>query len=140
MLFYRGNWYSYCKKHLKKLQNNLEELNKRNVYVIVVSPEKIEKIKETSDQVLVEFSILHDIDNQIMNAYKVSFEVNEINVSKHFNFTLDRLKEYNEKRNNVLPVPATYIINKNSKINYVHYNPDYKKRINLEKVLLEFDN
>ena len=135
LLFYRGNWCSYCKKHLKELQNNLEALNSKNVFVIVVTPEKVEKVIETSDMINAKFSIIHDKDNSIMNAYKVSFDVNEINVSKYFDSTLERLREYNEQRNNILPVPATYIINKHSKISYVHYNPNYKERASFEDIL-----
>ena len=47
LLFYRGNWCPYCKKHLMSLQENLEYFNKKGVKVIVVTPEKVEKIKET---------------------------------------------------------------------------------------------
>ena len=41
LLFYRGNWCPYCKKHLASLQENLEELSNNGVYVIVVTPEKL---------------------------------------------------------------------------------------------------
>ncbi len=40
LLFYRGNWCPYCKKHLASLQENLEELTKKGFYIIVVTPEK----------------------------------------------------------------------------------------------------
>lgn len=133
LLFYRGNWCPYCKKHLASLQNNLQELTNKGVYVIVVTPEKVEKIKETTDKFNATFSIIHDSDNKIMNNYKVAFEINEQNVPNYLSFTLNKIKEYNE--NNVLPVPATYLIDNNHKISYVHYNPDYSKRSNFAKIL-----
>lgn len=135
VLFYRGNWCPYCKKHLASLQDNLEKLTKKGVYVIVVTPEKIDKIKETTNKFNTSFSIIHDLDNKIMKNYKVAFEVNEQNVPNYFTSTLNKIKEYNEKGNNVLPVPATYLIDMNHKISYVHYDPDYSKRSSFSNIL-----
>ncbi|AMC10522.1 hypothetical protein Lupro_04360 [Lutibacter profundi] len=135
LLFYRGNWCPYCKKHLASLQENLEKFIKNGVFVIVVTPEKVEKIKETTSKFNSKFSIIHDFNNKIMNDYKVAFKVTKENVPKYFEFTLKRVREYNEKENNVLPVPATYMIDKNHRISYVHYDSDYKKRANLTEIL-----
>jgi len=135
LLFYRGNWCPYCKKHLASLQENLEKFIKKGVYVIVVTPEKVEKIKETTSKFKSKFSIVHDFNNKIMNDYKVAFKVTKENVPKYFEFTLKRVREYNEKENNVLPVPATYLIDRNHKISYVHYNSDYKKRADFTEIL-----
>jgi len=135
LLFYRGNWCPKCKKHLLSLEENLDELTKKGFYVIVVTPETPEKIKETSKRFKSTFSIIHDFDNKIMDAYKVSFDVIEENVPNYFEFTLRKVREYNNNENNVLPVPATYLINKNHKISYVQYNPDYSKRSNFAEIL-----
>ncbi len=135
LLFYRGNWCPYCKKHLVSLQDNLEEFTKKGVYVIVVTPEKAEKVKQTTKKFKSTFSIIHDVDNKIMNDYKVAFNVNKENVPNYFEFTLKKVRDYNE--NNVLPVPATYLIDTNHKISYVHYDPDYKNRSNIKDLLEE---
>jgi len=138
LVFYRGNWCPYCKKHLASLQDNLKEITEKGVYVIVVTPEKVEKIQETTKKLNANFSILHDVDNRIMNTYKVAFEVNKQNVPNYLDATLKVINEYNESQNNVLPVPATYIINTSKKIEYVHYNPDYKQRSNFKELLTYF--
>ncbi|NQV78791.1 MAG: AhpC/TSA family protein [Lutibacter sp.] len=135
LLFYRGNWCPHCNKHLASLQNNIENFTKKGVYVIVVTPEKVDKIKETSKKFNATFSIIHDSDNKIMNEYKVAFDVNKDNVPNYFEFTLKRVREYNEIENNVLPVPATYLIDKNHKISYVHYDSDYSKRSDFTEIL-----
>lgn len=135
LLFYRGNWCPYCKKHLASLQENLQKLTEKGVYVIVVTPEKIEKIKETTNIFKATFSIVHDSNNKIMNDYKVAFEVNKMNVPNYFSSTQKRIAEYNVKNNNILPVPATYLIDLNGKISYVHYDPKYKNRAKFEDLL-----
>ena len=102
---------------------------------MVVTPEKLEKTMETGNQFENEFSIIHDVNNKIMIDYKVAFEVNKETVPVYYEKLNDRLAEYNEANNNVLPVPATYLIDKSGKIAYVQYDPDYKKRSNLDEIL-----
>ena len=47
----------------------------------------------------------------------------------------NKVAKYNEENNNILPVPATYIISKDGKISYVHYDPDYSKRASFEDII-----
>lgn len=135
LLFYRGNWCPYCRKHLKSLQENLEEFTKKGIYVIVVTPEVTEKTTETAEKLNVSFSIIYDKDNKIMNDYKVAFDVNEKNVTSYFNFTKKKIKDYNDDGNDVLPVPATYLIDNKCKIAYVQYDTDYKNRSDFKEIL-----
>ena len=135
LLFYRGNWCPYCKKHLKQLSENLQAITAKGYYVVVVTPEKLEKTKETTKEVDAKYTILHDSENKIMNDYKVAFEVNDKNVTSYYGFTKKKVEKYNSQNNNVLPVPATYIINQDGKIGYVHYDPDYSNRASLEEII-----
>ena len=135
LVFYRGNWCPYCRKHLASLQENLETLTQKGVFVIVVTPEKIERTKETSNDLNATFSIIHDINNKIMNDYKVAFDVNERNVTSYFGFTQKKIAAYNAENNNTLPVPATYLIDSEGKIEYVHYNPDYHERSDFNEII-----
>lgn len=135
LLFYRGNWCPYCKKHLKKLSDNLDILTKKGYYVVVITPEKVEKTKETSGLVSAGYSIVHDSENKIMNAYKVAFEVNDKNVTSYYGYTKKKVAKYNTENNTVLPVPATYIIDQDGKISFVHYDPDYKKRASIDEII-----
>ena len=135
LVFYRGNWCPHCRKHLGSLQEHLTEFTKKGVYVMVVTPETVEKTVETAKKNKTTFSIIHDIDNKIMNDYKVAFDVNKENVPNYFGIVSKRVAEYNVENNNILPVPATYIINQNRLINYVQYDPDYKNRSNFDEIL-----
>ena len=135
MVFYRGNWCPHCKKHLKSLQDHLNEFAKNGVYVLVVTPETVEKTKETQKKLKTTFSIVHDKDNKIMNDYKVAFEVNKENVPNYFDAITKKIADYNVKNNNVLPVPATYLIGKDGKIIYVQYDPNYKSRSDFGEIL-----
>ena len=135
LVFYRGNWCPHCKKHLGSLQEHLNEFIEKGVYVMVVTPETAERTKETAEMWHSNFSIIHDANNKIMKDYKVAFEVNKENVPSYYGFVSKRVAEYNVKNNNVLPVPATYMIDQNGNISYVHYDPDYKNRSDFNEIL-----
>ncbi len=134
LIFYRGNWCPHCKKHLSSLQSHLKEFEEKGVFVMVVTPEKLEKTIETGDMYNNEFSIIHDVNNKIMMDYKVAFEVNEETVPGYYEKLNKRLEDYNDN-SNVLPVPATYLIDRSGKITFVQYDPDYKKRSDFSEIL-----
>lgn len=135
LIFYRGYWCPHCRKHLASVQKHLDEFVKKGVYVIVVTPETVEKTIETSENIKANFSIVHDVGNRIMNDYGVAFDVNTENVPSYYNFVSKKVPEYNTDNNNVLPVPATYLIDFNNIFLYVQYDPDYKNRSDLEEIL-----
>jgi len=138
LVFYRGNWCPYCRKHLASLQENLNELHKKNVYVMVVTPEKLEKNLETQNKLKTEFSIIHDADNKIMNAYKVAYNVDKSTVTSFYNHVQNKISEYNDSHNDILPVPATYLIDKSGKIIYVQYNTDHKIRSDIKEIIAKY--
>lgn len=135
LVFYRGNWCPYCKKHLGELEKNLNALKEKGVFVLVVTPESEEKTRETQEKFKTSFSIVHDSGNQIMKDYKVAFEVNEVNVPNYYDKVTELVNEYNSETDKVLPVPATYLIGTDGKIEYVHYDPNYKNRSDISEIV-----
>ncbi len=135
LVFYRGNWCPHCAKHLAELEKNLIALQEKGVFILVVSPETVEKTKETQEKFGVTYSIVHDESNKIMNDYKVAFDVNPKNVTNYYDKVYELVNEYNGPDNAVLPVPATYLIGKDGLIEYVQYDTDYKKRSDISELL-----
>ena len=138
LVFYRGNWCPDCRKHLKELQKNLVALQNKGVFVVVVTPEKAEKTVETQEKFKTEFSIVHDVDNTIMTAYKVAYKVDKSTVTSYYNFVQKSIVAYNTSNNAVLPVPATYLIDTNGKIIYVQYDANYKVRSDIKMILEKY--
>lgn len=135
LVFYRGNWCPYCKKHLGELEKNLEALQDKGVFVLVVTPESEEKTRETQEKFNTSFSIVHDSGNRIMKDYKVAFEVNATNVPNYYDKVTELVNEYNSESEKVLPVPATYLIGADGIIEYVQYDPDYKNRSDISEIV-----
>jgi len=62
-----------------------------------------------------------------MQAYQVNYVVDAAMLSKLKGYGVD-LEKNNGNTDHVLPVPATYVINKSGKIIYAHVDKDYTKR------------
>lgn len=134
LYFYRGQWCPFCNKQLSQLQDSLQQLTAKGAQVVVVSPETQENIEKTVGNTKASFPIVHDQDFTIMKAYKTAFTVDAATATRYKGFGLD-LQAANGATQDVLPVPATYIIGQNGKIQFTYFNPDYRKRVSVKQVL-----
>ncbi|MDB5145596.1 MAG: resA 2 [Mucilaginibacter sp.] len=134
LFFYRGQWCPYCNKQIKQLQDSLQLLTGKGAYVIGVTPETSENINKTIDKTHASFSIIQDKDYKIMKAYDVNYTVKDETLSQLKKYGVD-LEKNNGNTDHVLPVPATYVIDRSGKIIYVHFDKDYTKRPSVSTIL-----
>ena len=134
LVFYRGEWCPYCNKNLKKLEDSLQLIKDKGATVVAITPEKPESIAKTVEKTKAEYPILHDEELKIMKAYDVEFEVPANTLTRYRNAGI-KIDETNGKNGNYLPVPATYIIDKEATIIYRFFNQDYKKRPSVKEIL-----
>lgn len=134
LFFYRGQWCPYCNKQIEHLQDSLQQLTAKGAYVIGVTPETGENINKTIDKTHASFSIIQDKDYRIMKDYKVAYTLDEAMVTKYKGYGID-LEKNNGNTDHVLPVPATYVIGKNGKLIFAHFDKDYKKRPSVKSIL-----
>lgn len=134
LVFYRGEWCPYCNKNLKKLEDSLQLIIDKGATLVAISPEQPESIAKTVEKTSAKYSIIHDENLKIMKAYEVEFEVPE-NILKRYRNGGIKIDEINGKNGNYLPIPATYIIDKEANITYRFFNQDYKKRPSVKEIL-----
>jgi peroxiredoxin len=136
LFFYRGQWCPYCNKHIQQLQDSLQLLTRKGAYVVGVTPETSENINKTIEKTHASFSMVQDKDYTIMKAYDVNYVMDPTMVAKYKTNGID-LEKNNGNTDHVLPVPATYIIDKSGKIKYLQFDKDYRKRPSVATILSE---
>ena len=134
LFFYRGQWCPYCNKQISQLQDSLQLLTDKGAYVVGVTPETGENINKTIDKTHASFSIIQDKDYKIMKAYDVNYVVDPMMFAKLKGYGVD-LEKNNGNNDHVLPVPATYVIDRSGKIIYAHFDKDYTKRASVSSIL-----
>ena len=135
VIFYRGNWCPACNQHLSEFSKNVSQIEEKGAKVIAITPETYENVSKTRKNTGLSIPVYSDTDGEIMDAFDVDFEVTQEYENK-IQEKLDAfIKETNDDEKAVLPVPATYVINKEGTIVYSHFDPDYHKRATVEDIV-----
>ncbi|MGB0368666.1 MAG: peroxiredoxin-like family protein [Flavobacteriales bacterium] len=134
VVFYRGEWCSYCNRHMAELQEALPKFKELGVSVVAITPELPKYVKKTVKKTDATFSIISDLNHRIMDTWRVSFLLDETIYTRYkaFGINIDRASGNKDR---VLPVPATYIVGSNGKIEALHFNPDYTERMPVSEML-----
>lgn len=135
LVFYRGYWCGVCSRFLSEFENELSLLKERGVQVIAITPETYAFIDETIEKTKTTISVFSDSDNKVMKDYKVFFTVTDAYQTKLKNYINNDLAEVNDQDDAALPVPATYLIGKDQKIKFRHYDINYRKRTSVDEIL-----
>lgn len=134
LVFYRGQWCPFCNRELSRLQDSLQLITDKGATLVAISPEKPENVALTVEKTKATYSVIYDEGLKIMKAYDVEYEVPENTVTRYRNAGLD-LEKLNGANGKYLPVPAVYIIDKESTVIYRFFEPDYKKRPSVLDIL-----
>lgn len=135
LFFYRGKWSQVCGKYLNDYQDSLNILTGLGANVVAVTPESIENVEQTVKLHNLSFTVIYDCQEQIMEEYDVMFSVTKsYQDSVLSNLSIDIAKN-NGRDVAHLPVPATYIINRDGIIVAVHFDPDYQNRATVSWML-----
>jgi peroxiredoxin len=135
LFFYRGNWCPLCNRYLKNYQDSLKVLTDQGFNVVAITPESIENVENTVKLHNLTFTVIYDCQEKIMKDYDLMFNVTKAYQDKiQKSFSIDIAKN-NGRDAAHLPVPATYIINKEGIIVAVQFDPDYKNRASVKWML-----
>ncbi|MBN8685414.1 MAG: AhpC/TSA family protein [Chitinophagales bacterium] len=134
LVFYRGYWCPYCNRELSRLQDSLSLITEKGATVIAVSPEKAEHVATTVEKTKATYPVLYDEDMKIMKGYDVEFEVEETVLGRYRSSGID-IEKNNGTNGKFLPIPAIYIIDKESTVTYRFFDTDYKKRPSVKEIL-----
>lgn len=129
LTFYRGAWCPYCNLQLHALQESLPHFQRYGAQLVAITPQKPDRSRSQIEKDAYPFPILSDLDNRVMQAYKLYFEVpEELRTLYLQDFKLD-IAEYNGSGRYGLPVPGTFVIDQQGIIRAAFADTDYKKRM-----------
>ena len=135
LIFYRGKWCPYCNRFLSNLNDSLQYISSKNTEILVVGPETFENTEKAAKKSGATFTLIPDTTMQIQEDYDVLFHVTKKYQGKIKTFLRTDIAENNSQEEAQLPVPATYIIDRNGKITWRYFDYDYSKRSSVKEIL-----
>ena len=126
--FYRGGWCPYCNLELRAYQSALGDIRALGAELIAISPEAPNRMLSTAEKNDLKFEILTDVNGALEDALGIRFDLSDPIVALYKRFGHD-LPAHNGDGRWSLPVPATYVLDRDGRIALAFVGPDYRRRL-----------
>jgi peroxiredoxin len=132
--FYRGGWCPYCNLELRALQRVLPQLQQLGASLVAISPQRPDESLSTAEKNALSFPVLSDLSSSVASSFGITFDLAEElrPIYTQFNHPLP---QKNGVDSWVLPIPATYVIDKKGKILLSFVDIDYRNRLEPSEVI-----
>jgi peroxiredoxin len=140
LIFYRGAWCPYCNLHLKAFQDRFADFTALGVTLLAVSVDKPEYSTKTVQDDALGFEVISDPGADILEKYNVIYRVPAELAEKYLNEYKIDLEKHSGRKDHIIAIPATYVIDKTGKIVFAYANEDYKVRTEPREILIFLEN
>ncbi len=134
LVFYRGAWCGYCRKHLAELNDIKQKVEDLGYQMFGVTVDQASKLKETNEKANTEIKVYADVDAATIKAFGLNWHVDDTLFNKYKNEYQLNLEEWSGATHHQLPVPAVFVI-KDGIIQFQYVNPNYSVRLKPETLL-----
>jgi peroxiredoxin len=125
--FIRGRWCPFCVGQLEALNLILPQIQLAGASLIAVSPQTVSQSFFMADQHKLRFPLLSDPDNHVARQFGLVYRVPDYQQAVYRQVFIN-LPFTNGDESWELPVPATYILNRNGSVLSSSVNADYTER------------
>ena len=133
-IFYRGGWCPYCNLELRAWQAHLTELLSLGATLVAISPQKPDNSLSTAEKNGLAFPVLSDSELIAANGFGIAFTLPP-ELVELYGSVGNNLPELNGNGKWVLPIPATFVIDRSGVIQYAHVEADYRERAEPAEVM-----
>ena len=124
LIFYRGGWCPYCNSQLREMGAIEPELLKLGYRMFAISSDSPADLAKTVDKNTLKYKLLSDTSMTATRALGLAYRVDAKTVAQYKEYGIDL-----SKSNNLLPVPAVYLVGRDGIVDFSYVNPDYKTRV-----------
>jgi len=132
--FYRGLWCPYCNLELKALEDSFGRIRELGAGLVAISPNLREKSAELTAKNPFSFDLLSDEGNNVARQFGLVFTLAEELRPIYSSFGID-LKEYDGNDSYELPMPATYVVDRDGTIAGSFVDADYTTRMEPDEIV-----
>jgi peroxiredoxin len=127
LCFFRGRWDPFCCGQMEAMNRIVQEIEAAGASLVAISPQTVKQSFFMADQHRLRFPLLSDACNQVARqfglVYRVPDEQQAINRRAFVNLPFINGDESWE-----LPIPATYVIDRDGTVLFASADEDYTER------------
>ncbi|MFJ4868645.1 peroxiredoxin-like family protein [Streptomyces sp. NPDC088757] len=138
LTFYRGAWCPYCNIALRALQQHHADITARGARLVAVSPQIPDESLSLTEKHDLAFDVLSDIGSDTAKQYGLAFDLPDDLAAVYDRLGFD-LQRVNGGHPRTLPLPATYVIDRDGTIRWAFVNTDYTTRAEPSDILSALD-
>ena len=127
LCFIRGRWCPFCVGQMEAMNLVLPQIERAGATLVAVSPQTVKQAFFMHDQHKLRFPLLSDADNQVARKFGLTYRVPDAQEAVYRKAFVN-LPFTNGDDSWELPIPATYIVDREGTIRYASANEDYTER------------
>lgn len=138
LVFYRGQWCPYCNLELRAYQALLPQFQALGASLLAVSPQTPDNSLSTAEKNALAFPVLSDLGSAVARAYGLAFDLDDAMQHLYADFFGNDLAQYNGSgmvSGWTLPLPATYLVGRDARVELASVDVDYRQRLEPQAVL-----
>ncbi len=127
LCFIRGRWCPFCVGQMEATNLVLPQIELAGATLVTISPQTVKQSFFMHEQHKLRFPLLSDVGNKVSRQFGLMYRVPELQ-EEVYRRAFVNLPFANGDESWELPIPATYILDRNGTILYASANEDYTER------------
>lgn len=132
--FNRGHWCPYCRLNIDALAKAQPEIAALGAQIVAISPETVRWSAELKADANAPFSILSDVDGGYALEVNLLFWIGD-EKREALAAGGNDLARFQGNETWMLPIPATFIVDREGVVRARHVDPDYRRRMEIDDML-----
>jgi len=132
--FFRGRWCPFCVGQLEAMNHILPRIQQAQASLIAISPQTVQQSFFMADQHKLRFPLLSDPGNHVARQFGLVYRVPDFQQAVYRRVFIN-LPFANGDDTWELPIPATYILERDGSMLYASVNADYTERPEPSEIL-----
>jgi peroxiredoxin len=134
LCFIRGRWCPFCVAQMEAMNLILSEIERTGATLAAISPQTVQQSFFMRDQHKLRFALLSDAGNKVARQFGLTFRV-PYEQRAIYQRAFVNLPFVNGDDSWELPIPATYIVDRDGTVFYASGDEDYTERPESEDIL-----
>jgi peroxiredoxin len=127
LCFFRGRWCPFCVGQMEAMNLIVPEIEQAGAMLVAISPQTVKQSFFMHDQHQLRFPLLSDSGNKTARQFGLTYRVPQLQEAVYRRGFVN-LPFTNGDESWELPIPATYILDRDGTVLYASANEDYTER------------